>query len=377
MQEINLDTGATSQWGAAIYAARRDRLRKLLARENIDALLVSQAPNRFYLSGFELHDGQPGESSGYLLVTQAGDDWLATDPRYEETAAQLWPRERIFIYKGGSTATDLARLMNRHCGLAGVETKDISSFFLAALTEKCKNAPCLVAADGLVESLRVIKEPEEITALRKSFSLNHKMLEWVEENLKKDHFSNLAEKDLAWEIEKFFREHGAQELAFATIAALGKNAATPHAIPGSHLITPENLLLIDAGCRVDNYCSDQTRTFWTGTKPDARFIETRQLVQDAQQAALDMMRPGVACADVYKSAREVFAKKSVADAFTHGLGHGVGLQTHEAPSLSPKSRAILEKGMVVTVEPGLYYPAWGGIRWEYTVLVEDNGVSIL
>ena len=337
-----------------IFAARRKRLASLLAAHGLDAVLISQAPNRFYLSGFELHDGQPNESSGYLLIRADGDDWLATDPRFEETAAALWPRERILIYKGGSTPADLATLMRKNCALAGVETKGLSHAFYRSLVRHCRNAPALVPADGLVESLRVIKEPGEIDALRKSFQLNHKMLQWLESDLAASRWLRISEKELAWEIEKFFRENDAQELAFATIAATGKNAATPHAVPGPALLQPENLLLIDAGCRVDNYCSDQTRVFWIGSNPDLRFQKVRQLVQDAQTAAMNIMRPGVKCADVYRAARDVFVQASAADAFTHGLGHGVGLETHEAPSLSPRSKGILEKNMVVTVEPGLY-----------------------
>ena len=240
----------------AIYAARRERLRRAMRARGLDALLVSQAANRFYLSGFELHDPQCNESAGRL-------------------------------------------------------------------------------------------EPGR------------------------------TEKELSWAIERFFRENGAEELAFANIVAGGRNAALPHAIPGEDAVTENCLVLIDVGCRVDAYCSDQTRTFWAGDAPAPEFRRTLALVREAQEAALKKMRPGLSLREVYALARAVFEKAGVAEAFTHGLGHGVGLETHEAPSLSPRAEGVLEPGMVVTVEPGLYYSAWGGVRWEYTVLVEEGGVRIL
>ena len=225
--------------------------------------------------------------------------------------------------------------------------------------------------------MRVIKEPCEIAALEKSFLLNHQMFAWLENRLAAGELASRNEKTLAWEIEKFFRDNGAQELAFDTIAATGKNGARPHAIPGARIFAANEPVLVDAGCRVDDYCSDQTRTWWHGPEPSADFEKTLGLVRSAQEAALAMMAPGVPCADVYKAATQVFIDAGVEKAFTHGLGHGVGLQTHEAPSLSPFSSQILAENMVVTVEPGLYYPDWGGVRWENTVLIEKNVIRIL
>lgn len=355
------------------YASRREKLRKSLRAHNLDAMLVLEPANRFYLSGFELHDSQPNESAGCLIVTAAGPDWLATDSRYAEAAARLWDKSRVFIYSAPVTR-QLARLLSTCGRRIGVE--------LAAITAAVKNglerygAPALLPADGLVERLRMIKDEAEIAALRKSFHLNHRLLAWLEAELP-ERLGALSERELAWEIEKYFREHGAQELAFSTIAAYGPNAALPHAIPGSARLRGPDCVLADLGCRVDDYCSDQTRTFWVGGPPPAHFTQTLELVLKAQKAALAIMRPGVLCSDVYAAARKVFADAGVAEAFTHGLGHGIGLQTHEAPSLGPRYKKPLLKGMTVTVEPGLYYPQWGGARWEHTVLIEKDGAVIL
>jgi Xaa-Pro aminopeptidase len=348
-----------------------------MRERGLDALLISRDANRFYLSGFELHDTQLNESSGRLVITGDGRDVLATDARFAVAAARLWESDRIFIYK--DEAGDIARLL-RNCGSRiGIESRGVSLAFARALGGA--GGLFLQAADGLVERLRAIKNTEEIAALSSSFALNHKVLGWLEQSLAEKGFApGINERCLAWAIERFFRENGASELAFPVIAAAGVNAALPHAVPGDDKLGENNLLLVDIGCRVNDYCSDQTRTFWIGEKSGrayARFARVHALVYEAQQAALAMMRPGVTGREVYGAARAVFEKAGVADAFTHGLGHGVGLETHEAPSLNSRNERPLESGMVVTVEPGLYYPDWGGVRLEYTVLVEEDGIRVL
>ena len=176
----------------------------------------------------------------------------------------------------------------------------------------------------------------------------------------------------------FFRHHGATELAFTSIVGHGPNAALPHYLPSKDaLLEAENLVLVDVGCRLEDYCSDQTRTFWVGEKPTERFKKTLEAVQEAQHRAIRAIHPGVLACDVYKAARGHFESLGVAEAFTHGLGHGVGLETHEGPSLNGRNKTPLEPGMIVTVEPGLYFPEWGGIRWEHMVLVTEDGCRVL
>ena len=361
--------------GRARYAARRDRLRALMAERGLDALLVSRAANRFYLSGFELHDPQCNESAGSLIITAAGRDWLATDARYTDAAARLWDGDRIFRY-GADMARDLAGLLRRSGARAGFEARGVSCAFARELAAACGRFPALMAADGLVERLREVKDADEVAAMEKSFALNHRLLRHVEEGLARGDWRDREERELAWEVERFFRENGAEGLAFASIVAAGPNGALPHAIPGPARIPAEGPVLVDVGCRVDAYCSDQTRTFWAGDAPSREFSRALALVREAQAGAIAVMKPGVAFADVYAAALEVFSAAGVARHFTHGLGHGVGLETHEAPSLSPRATGTLLPGMTVTVEPGLYYPEWGGVRWEHTVLVTGEGVRI-
>lgn len=358
------------------FPGRRDNLRKLLAKRGLDALVVLSPANRYYLSGFELHDCQCDESSGFLLITADGEDWLFTDSRYQLAAEQIWPAEFLRIYHGDAPKT-LRDVLRGYARIAGVEAAYASwDFARKLLAGSSVFGALLKPVKGLVEELRMIKDSAEIEALRQSFALNHQVLAWIEGQVADNAVSGMSESRLAWQIERRFRENGASELAFDVIVAAGEHAGQPHAIPHSSQIGLNRELLIDLGCRMHDYCSDQTRSWWLGSNMPDYFENTLKLVQEAQNTAIELMKPGVCCADVYAAALNVFEKAGVSEHFSHGLGHGLGLQTHELPSLSPRSDMLLQTGMVVTVEPGLYYPQWGGIRWEYAVLLEENGVSI-
>lgn len=353
----------------ACFAARRESLRRLMHAKGLDALLVTLDANRFYLSGFELQDHQANESSGCLLIARDGKDWLCTDARYHDAAKRLWDPEQVFIY-GPNPAlaiNELAR--DKTGGTVGFEESAMTVKFFRAFAENLT----LENADGLVEELRMVKEPEEISRMEEAAALNHKFMEWIPGALA----AEATEEELAWSAERFFRENGAQSLAFPCITAVGPNAALPHAVPGKTRIRENTCVLVDAGCRVKDYCSDQTRTFWVGDKPTDAFMIALSQVRTAQEKAIAAMRPGAAASDIYAVARNYLESHGVGDHFTHGLGHGIGLQTHEGPSLNPRSATILRPGMVVTVEPGLYYPEWGGVRWEYMVLVTEGGCRIL
>lgn len=351
------------------YAERREKLRRLLHERDLDAILVSLDANRFYLSGFELADHQVNESGGCLLITRGGKDWLCTDARYEEAAKRLWEPEQVFIYGANAAAAVGALARDSVGGAVGFEQSVVNVRFYNEFSEGLT----LRSADGLVETLRMIKEPEEIARMEASAALNHKLMEWLPNAFALES----SERDLAWAVERFFRENGAESLAFPSITAVGRNAALPHAVPGDKRIKENTCVLVDAGCRLGDYCSDQTRTFWVGDKPSDVFMDTLELVRTAQEKAIAAIRPGATGADIYAVARKHLDAHGVGERFTHGLGHGIGLQTHEGPSLNPRSETVLQSGMVVTVEPGLYYPEWGGVRWEYMVLVTEEGGRIL
>jgi len=352
---------------------RRERARELMVQRGLAALLISLPANRYYLSGFELHDPQPNESSGYLLLLEDGEDLLFTDSRYLEAARRLWKEDNIRIYK--SLASSPQEINRELAGKlttgksVGFEAKIMSVAFFEIFSRSIPVKP----ADGLVEELRVIKDAGELELMRETARLNHRLMEYVPSLL----VPGRTEIEIAWGIEQFFRNNGASENAFDPIVAVGPNGALPHAIPGNDQVREECPVLVDVGARLNDYNSDQTRSFWVGTKPTAEFSRALEQVKEAQRLAIEAIKPGKRCADIYFVARNSLAQEEVAKYFTHGLGHGVGLETHESPSLSPRSEQILAPGMIVTVEPGLYYPEWGGIRWEYMILVTENGCEVL
>jgi len=352
-----------------IYAQRRDKLRQKMHKYGLDALLISHAANRFYLSGFELHDPQCNESAGYLLLTASGHDYLCTDSRYFAAAKRIWNENYILIYSSDKTNQIRQLLRTKVNGLIGIEACSLSHNFAKKL---CLGMSVL-CTQGLVEELRLIKDKNEIELLKKSCSLNHALMDFIPSVFKE----GISEKELSWQIEKFFREHGALELSFSNIVAFGDNAALPHAIPSNRKLSINSPILIDVGARLNNYCSDQTRTFWFGDKISEQFKISLELVQKAQSLAISKIKAGVNMREVYDIAWNYFENENVSSAFTHGLGHGIGLEVHEAPSISSKAKGKLQAGMVVTVEPGLYYPEWGGIRWEYMILVEEDSATIL
>jgi len=353
------------------FARRREALRRLMREEGLRALLVSQPANRFYLSGFELHDCQCNESSGCLIVMDDGRDWLCTDSRYEEAACQLWEPERVFIYKGASSEA-INSLLKDLCGTdtAGIEAEHLAH----AYVQRLEPGLTLKAADGLVEKLRAVKDEEEIRLIEASVALNHRMLEWLPSML----VPGQDEGAVAWAIEKFYREHGASELAFPSIVAKDANAALPHYAPDQPAVFTENcMVLVDEGCRLGRYCSDMTRTYWIGECPEPRFTEMLERVQEAQRRAIAALRPGVTGAEVHNVAVEYFASCGMEKYFTHSLGHGVGLETHEGPRLSPRAVEKLVPGNIVTIEPGLYFPGQGGARWEHMAVITEDGCRIL
>ena len=351
------------------YQKRREAVRQKLSEEKLSALLISYPTNRFYLSGFELHDGQCNESSGHILIQKNGKDILFTDSRFYEAAKSLWEEENIVIYS--NQMEDIrAYLKDKVQGKIGFESKIVSHHFYEHISQGVD----LEACDGLVEELRLIKDETEIQALKDSIAINHKLFAWLPSTFQ----AGKSETELALEIEMFFRKHGAAENSFPPIVAINQHAARPHHIPSPDAKLTENChILIDTGARYHDYCSDQTRTFWFGDKIDPHFQTMLEQVQEAQREAIKMLAPGVACQDAHLTACKVFEKYGVEKAFTHSLGHGVGLDTHEEPRLSIRSKRLLKPNMIVTVEPGLYYGDYGGIRWEHMDRITENGCEVL
>lgn len=349
--------------------ARIERLKVLMDRQGIPALLVQHPANRFYLSGFELHDGQCNESSGCLLIRTSGPDWLLTDARFSEEARGLWPAGQVHVY--GSPRIEKIAAFIKGQGLTDLWVE--AQAMCAEAYLELGRALTLHPAPRLVEELRTVKDAEELAALRRSCALNHR----VHERLRPALAAGMTEREAAWMLEREFREGGAEGLSFAPIVAFGPRAALPHATPGTARLGAETPVLVDMGGRLQGYCSDQTRTWWIGERPTDVFRRTLDLVREAQALALAKVGPGVSSDELHATARDFFVRNGVAEHFTHSLGHGIGLETHEAPGVGPTRPTILKPGMVITIEPGLYYPEWGGVRWEYMVAVTEDGHDVL
>jgi len=355
----------------------RNRLTKLRAKlqdQGLDTFLVLQGENRCYLSGFTGEDGQFDESAGALLITAHGQI-LATDSRYDHQARVEAPGFEIHCYKKGLAEALPGILKALHAERLGFESVRLSYFQFQRLQKQLKEqegSVSLIPTEGLVEGLRMIKDPQEIEAIQQSLAVSESVFQTIRENLS----PGITEKDLAWSIEKGLREKGAESVAFPPIVASGPNAALPHAVPTDRPLGLGEPILFDWGGRLGGYCSDMSRTIVLG-EPDTRFETVYQVVRDAQAMAIEAIKPGTSTQAIDKIARDYIASKGFGDRFGHGLGHGVGLATHEKPHLSPMRPMNLEAGMVVTVEPGIYIPEWGGVRLENMVVVQRQGAVVL
>jgi len=230
----------------------------------------------------------------------------------------------------------------------------------------------LVPLNGLIEEMREVKDNDEIKAIEDAADLISEILNEIIAKLK----PGMTEKEVAWEIEALARHGGAEDLSFPSIVASGPNSALPHAVPTDRKLGRKEPVIIDAGVRLNSYCSDMTRTVFLG-EPGADFRDIYRTVRHAQVAALKAARPLVDSTHLDTVAREVISKAGFGENFGHGLGHGVGLAVHERPKVGPRDPVKLKKGTVFTVEPGIYIPGKGGVRLEEMVLIQDGGPRIL
>ncbi len=341
---------------------RLQKLRQKLTEKEIDAIFISQPENRLYLSGF---DG----SSGFLLITPQ-KAILATDFRYIEQAG-IQARDYEIFRITNSTADWFPNLVgDLNIMKLGFEAGDITFTTHHQLRDALnkKQIPTKLApVNGLVESLRAVKEPDEIERIKKAVAISDAAYAHVEGII----HPGMTEKQVAWEIEKSLRENGSQAVPFEIIVASGPNSAQPHARPSDCAINHGEPIVIDMGARFDGYASDMSRTICLGT-PDDTFRKVYNIVLDAQLTAMSIINEGTTGEQADGSARTIIERAGYGEAFGHALGHGVGLAPHELPRLGPGSNEPLTSGMVFTVEPGIYLSGWGGIRIEDTVIMENG-----
>lgn len=349
-------------------------MRKGLAEISPDTAWVIKPENRRYVSGFQAEDTQLTESSGSLLINKTRCI-LVTDSRYTTEAKAQAVDFEVMTLKEGLAEGLPAISKSLRTRVLGFEGDHITWGLHRELTEKLEallRPVRLHSLDGLVEKMRLVKDRAEIRAMEASADLISSVLDEVIDSLK----PGMTERGIAWQIEGLARETGAEGLAFPAIVASGPNAALPHAVPTDRRLKKGEPIIFDVGVKLDGYCSDMTRTAFLG-KPKAEFKRIYAVVRQAQLAALAEVRPGVMSNHPDATARKIISEAGFGEYFGHGLGHGVGLATHEAPRLSPLRPSELRKGMVVTVEPGIYIPGKGGVRLEEMVIIESGGARIL
>jgi Xaa-Pro aminopeptidase len=333
--------------------ARVDKLRAKLE----EPFLVSDPANVRYLSGL-------ASSNAALLVDEERVQ-VFTDFRYAESARAVEGAE--FVEAKRDLFQTLSELLS---GRVGFEASSLS-FERYSRLHAGGIEP--VPQYGLVEELRVVKDEDELESIRRAAGIATIAFERFADD---GGLVGRTERELAWRFETFLHEANADGVSFPVHVASGPNAAKPHSDPGDRRVERGETVIVDAGCMVDGYCSDCTRTFATGPLPD-ELQRAYEVCLDAQLAGLDAVRPGASGVGVDAAARDKIEAAGFGETFGHGLGHGVGLLVHEDPRLAQESRSTLAVGNVVTVEPGIYLSGVGGIRIEDLVVVQDDGPEIL
>ena len=347
---------------------RLQSLRQEIDEKGLDAVLISTPENRRYISGFT-------GSAGNLLISR-DQAILATDFRYIEQAQGQAPQFQV-LKVGNDWSWLLEQLSQMKARKVGFESQYMTVATYKQITDAVKGLqseerPSLVATSGLVETLRAVKDQEELTLLQEAIDISDRAMESVTPNIRPGE----TEREVAWRLERAMREFGADSVSFDTIVAAGPNGAMPHHRASDRPIQAGESVVIDMGARLNGYCSDITRTICVG-EPDDAFHRIYDLVLGAQLTAIATLKPKMSGGDGDGLAREVLDKAGYNENFGHSLGHGIGLAVHEYPRLGPNSPNILEEGMVFSVEPGIYLTGWGGVRIEDLVVLEPGGARLL
>jgi Xaa-Pro aminopeptidase len=346
------------------YEARRQRLRSKFGRKKISALLVTSLPNISYLTGFH-------GSAGVALVGPS-ETLLWVDPRYTLQATEQAAGVEVMEVKRGLLKQAASWLRRERIGPVGYDDATLTCRAFAGLQKAGGPKVRWVAAGGMVEDLRTVKDAAEIEWIRKAGELTAQVFEEIRGKIR----PGVRESDLAAEIEYRMKRKGADGAAFETIVASGVRSAWPHAHPSAKLLKKNDLVIVDLGAILSGYAADMTRTVYLG-KPSPRAHALYNEVRKAQERATQVAVKGRLTGDVDAAARRVLKSSKLEQYFTHSTGHGVGLEIHEMPHVSRGDKSRLRKGCVITVEPGVYLEGFGGVRIEDTVLVTDGRPEIL
>ena len=350
---------------------RTDRLRAAVGALGADAAIVTHAANRHYLSGFPAADHAPDETAGVLIVTEH-EATLFTSPTNHP-----WAKSAVRVgidaapWERPWPAFVATQLQKRDVRRVVFEDRAFTVADFRALQEAAPEIELIPAGDA-IHSLRAVKDGEELAAISRAAAITDAAFMQATAGLE----PGVTERELAWQIELAMRALGAQRPAFPIIVAAGPHGARPHHEPADRPIAAGEPIVIDMGAAVDGYAADLTRTIVVG-EPTSTFQDRYNSVLEAQRVALSRIRPGMHGVQADALARDALMAAGLGDQFIHGLGHGVGLLIHEAPSLGKSSDDVLVPGHIVTVEPGVYFEGWGGIRIEDLCAVTNTGLEIL
>jgi len=333
-----------------------------MEEQGLEALLVQRPENRRYLSGFT-------GSNGILLVTR-GEAVFLTDSRYTKQAADQCPHCRVVEFKNlhDSIRAELAAKGIKRLGFE----KEVVTFAQYQQYQEAFQGVELIPSSGLIEDLREIKEEGELLVLREAAKIADDAFAHIVGVMR----PGLTERAVSLELEVFMRKQGAQSSSFEIIVASGRRSALPHGKASDKVLEAGDFVTLDFGAYYQGYCSDLTRTVVLG-QPTDKQREIYEIVLQAQSHAVANIKPGMTGVEADALARDIIAARGYGEQFGHTLGHGIGLAVHEAPSLSMRNHGALRPGMVVTVEPGIYIPDWGGVRIEDDIVITDRGNDVL
>ena len=350
------------------FHARQRKLRQHLASSRFDGLLLSHLPNIRYLCGFT-------GSAGFLLLEEAGSVFF-TDVRYDTQAHEEVKGAKVVVAKKNvlqAVGDFLGQRRRRAKGWTlGIEADHCTVTEKKRLNAVLPSGIRLKDSPAMVERLRMVKDEDEIEKIRAAVELGARLFDRAVEVIR----PGIREVEVAAEMELAARRGGAEEMSFPTIIASGARSALPHGRASEKTIGPGAFVVCDFGVILSGYCSDQTRTVWVGSVVnDAR--PAYEAVREAQQAAIQAVRPGIAVGEVDSAARKVLQTAGLGRYFTHSTGHGVGLEIHESPRVAQGQVEVLQPGMVITIEPGVYFPGKWGIRIEDMLVVTNGGCKVL
>jgi len=358
--------------------SRLKNVKTIRKKENVDAILISSVPNIIYLTGYS--GFSRFEREAFLLITDQ-KNFLITDGRYSEAVSGI-PDFEILEISDRNFLEKILKSLSKEIAKIGIEEYDLTISEGKKFKQYFKLFPLKELAN-----LRVVKDIDEINKIKMACRIGDEAFSFIIKKLK----NGISENEVASLIEIFIRKKNA-ESSFPPIVAFGKNSSFPHHKTGNEKLKINNIVLLDFGVRVDNYCSDMTRTVFFG-KADDKFKKIYNTVLESQQKAIDFLNSSflnlnsnlksIKTSEIDKVAREYIIKSGYAT-IPHSLGHGIGIEVHEAPNLSPKSKDILKEGMVFSIEPGIYLPAgrqglpgFGGVRIEDLVVLENKGARLL